>query len=330
MLLDRDEMRPGEEVCAQLHLEQPTVAAARDRYVIRSYSPIRTIGGGVILDAVPVRHRRHRPQVLDQLNVLRDGSDAEVLTVHLFNAVYAGLQWPELVQRTPLEDDVLRQVIAEITEQDIGVAIDDNPPWLLHRERYNQACAEMRGLVEAFHHDNPLKPAMFTEELRSKFPRMADKVFSAILRDLTTAGELDVSRDKVKLASHAVTLSPERQALADALEHTFQEAAFQPPSVEEALAAQSSKPADARALLQVLVDQNRLVRLKGDVFYHKEALDQIEQRLRAHLEAHREITAGEFRDMLEISRKYAIPLLEHFDSQRITLRTGDKRILRNP
>ena len=330
MLLDRDEMRPGEEVCAQLHLEQPTVAAARDRYVIRSYSPIQTIGGGVILDAVPVRHRRHRPQVLDQLNVLRDGSDAEALTVHLFNAAYAGLQWPELVQRTPLEDDALRQVIAEITEQDIGVAIDDNPPWLLHRERYNQACAEMRGLVEAFHHHNPLKPAMFTEELRSKFPRMADKVFSAILRNLTAAGELDVSRDKVKLASHAVTLSPERQALVDALEHTFQEAAFQPPSVEEALAAQSSKPADARALLQVLVDQNRLVRLKGDVFYHKEALDQIEQRLRAHLEAHREITAGEFRDMLEISRKYAIPLLEHFDGQRITLRTGDKRILRNP
>ena len=88
--------------------------------------------------------------------------------------------------------------------------------------------------------------------------------------------------------------------------------------------------ADARALLQVLVDQDRLVRLKGDVFYHKDALEQIEQRLRAHLEAHREITAGEFRDLLQISRKYAIPLLEHFDGQRITLRTGDKRVLRNP
>ena len=72
------------------------------------------------------------------------------------------------------------------------------------------------------------------------------------------------------------------------------------------------------------------MRLKGDVFYHREPLGQIEQRLRAHLEIHREISAGEFRDMLEISRKYAIPLLEHFDSQRITLRTGDKRVLRNP
>ena len=122
----------------------------------------------------------------------------------------------------------------------------------------------------------------------------------------------------MKLTGHAVTLSPARQALVDALERTFLEAAFQPPSVEEALSAQDSRPADARALLQVLVDQDRLVRLKGDVFYHREALGQIEQRLRAHLEAHREITAGEFRDMLEISRKYAIPLLEHFDGQRIT------------
>ena len=330
MLLDRDEMRPGEEVCAQLHLEQPTVAAARDRYVIRSYSPVQTIGGGVILDAVPVRHRRHRPQVLDQLAVLRDGSDAEALAVHLFNAAYAGLQWPELVQRTPLDDDALRRVVAEVTEQGIGVAIDDNPPWLLHRERYDQARAEMRRLVEDFHNQNPLKPAMFTEELRSKFPRMADKVFNAVLRDLTGGGELDVTRDKVKLTSHSVTLSPKRQALVDALEHTFLEAAFQPPSVEEALSAQDSRPADARALLQVLVDQDRLVRLKGDVFYHREALDRIEQHLRAHLEAHREITAGEFRDLLQISRKYAIPLLEHFDGQRITLRTGDKRVLRNP
>ena len=331
MLLDRDELRPGEEACAQLHLEQPTVAATRDRYVIRSYSPVQTIGGGVILDAVPVRHRRYRPQVIDQLAMLRDGSDAEALTVHLFNAAYAGLQWPELVQRTPLEDDALRQVVAEVTEQGIGVVIEDNPPWLLHRERYDQARDEMRRLVADFHHHNPLKPAMFTEELRSKFPRMADKVFSAVLRDLTAAGELDVSRDKVKLASHAVTLSPERQALVDALEHTFQAAAFQPPSVEEALkAVATALPADARALLQVLVDQDRLVRLKGDVFYHKDALDQIEQRLRAHLAAHREITAGEFRDLLHISRKYAIPLLEHFDNQRITLRTGDKRILRNP
>ena len=188
----------------------------------------------------------------------------------------------------------------------------------------------MRRLVENFHNQNPLKPAMFTEELRSKFPRMADKVFNAVLRDLTAGGELDVTRDKVKRTSHSVTLSPERQALVDALEHTFLQAAFQPPSVEEALSAQDSRPADARALLQVLVDQDRLVRLKGDVFYHREALDRIEQRLRAHLEAHREITAGEFRDLLQISRKYAIPLLEHFDAQRITLRTGDKRVLRNP
>ena len=330
MLLDRDEMRPGHEVCAQLHLEQPTVAAARDRYVIRSYSPVQTIGGGVILDAVPVRHRRHRPQVMEQLAVLRDGSDAAVLAVHLFNAGYAGLQWPELVQRTPLEDGVLRGVVAEVTTRGTGVKIDDSPLWLLHRARYDQASAEMRRLVEDFHQNNPLKPAMITEELRSKFPRMADKVFSVILRDLTAAGELDVTRDKVKLTGHSVHLSPEKQALVDALEQTFREAAFQPPSVDEALASQDSKPADARAFLQVLVDQDRLVRLKGDVFYHREALDLIEQRLRAHLEIHREISAGEFRDMLEISRKYAIPLLEHFDSKRMTLRTGDKRVLRNP
>jgi selenocysteine-specific elongation factor len=125
-----------------------------------------------------------------------------------------------------------------------------------------------------------------------------------------------------------VTLSPERQAIVDALEMTFHQAQYQPPSVEEAFAAQQALHGDERALLQVLVDQQKLVRLKGDIFYHRDVLEAIEQQLRTYLEEKGEITAGEFRDLLHISRKYAIPLLEHFDNQRLTVRLGDKRVLR--
>jgi selenocysteine-specific elongation factor len=328
VLLDRDEVKPGEDVCAQLHLEEPTVAGPHDRYVLRSYSPIQTIAGGMILDALPAKHRRHRPQVLEQLGVLRDGTAAEALTVHLYNAGYTGLQWSDMLLRSPLDDTALRTVADNLLQQGLGVAIDDSPPWLLHREQYAQARADLLELVAAFHRDNPLKPAMFTEELRSKFPRMVDKVFTALLRDVTASGELEVSRDKVKLSSHSVTLSPARQALMDALEQAFRAAAFQPPSADEALAAQEARPADARGLLQVLVDQQKLVRLKGEVFYHRAALDDIEQQLRTYLGTHQDITAGEFRDLLQISRKYAIPLLEHFDNQRLTMRVGDKRVLR--
>jgi selenocysteine-specific elongation factor len=328
ILLDRDEAQPGEEVLAQLHLEEPTVAAAQDRYVLRSYSPIQTIAGGMILNTVPARHRRRRPQVLEQLITLRDGTAADALAVHLASAEYAGLQWSECLQRSPLDETALRSVVHSLCERGIGIAIDDNPPWLLHREQYARARTQIVHLLEEFHRANPLKPAMFTEELRSKFPGMPEKVFNALVQELTASDELEVSRDKVKLARHTVTLSPAHQAAIEALEVAFRQAAYQPPSADEALEAHKLTHADDRELLQVLVDQQKLIRLKGDLFYHREVFEDIEQQLRTYLEQKGEITAGEFRDLLQISRKYAIPLLEHFDNQRLTMRIGDKRVLR--
>lgn len=328
ILLDRDEVQPGEEVFAQLHLEEPTVAAPQDRYVLRSYSPIQTIAGGTILDTLPTKHRRRRPQVLEQLTALRDGTAAEILAVHLRNAEYAGLQWADLLLRSPLDETVLRSIVTDLQQQGIGVAIEENPPWLLHREQYAQARAHIVHLITEFHRLYPLKPAMFTEELRSKFSAMPDKVFSAIVQELVASGELEVTRDKVKLASHQVTLSATLQAAIDALEATFRQAAYQPPSAEEALESQKLLRADDRELLQVLVDQQKLVRLKGDIFYHRDTFADIERQLRAHLAQQGEISAAEFRDLLHISRKYAIPLLEHFDNQRLTMRVGDKRVLR--
>src|SRR2546428_856000 len=328
ILLDRDEAQPGEEVLAQLHLEEPTVAAAQDRYVLRSYSPIQTIAGGMILNTVPARHRRRRPHVLEQLATLRDGTAADALAVHLANAEYAGLQWSDCLLRSSLDEAALRSVVHSLCEQGIGIAIDDTPPWLLHREQYARARTQIVQLLQDFHRLNPLKPAMFTEELRSKFPGMPQTVFNALLQDLTASGELEVSRDKEKLPRHAVTLAPVHQAAIEALESDFRQAAYQPPSVDEALEAHKLTHADDRELLQVLVDQQKLVRLKGEIFYHRDVFEDIERQLRSYLEHKGEITAGEFRDLLQISRKYAIPLLEHFDNQRLTMRIGDKRVLR--
>jgi selenocysteine-specific elongation factor len=329
ILLDRNEVKPGEEVFAQLRLEEPAVAAPQDRYVLRSYSPVMTIAGGTILDTLPAKHKRYRPEVLEHLTVLRDGTAVQNLTAHLHQADYAGLKWSDFLLRSPLDAASLRAMVTELQQQGVGVRIEDTPPWLVHHEQYARVRAHLLQLLEEFHRHYPLRPAMVTEELRSKFPGMEEKVFTTLLQDLSASGHLEVSRDKVKLAQHTVTLSPERQAIVDALELTFYQAQYQPPSVEEAFAAQKATHSDERALLQVLVDQQKLVRLKGDIFYHRDVLVAIEQQLRTYLEEKGEITAGEFRDLLHISRKYAIPLLEHFDNQRLTVRLGDKRVLRN-
>jgi selenocysteine-specific elongation factor len=328
ILLDRDELLPGDETVAQMRLEAPAVAAPNDRYVLRSYSPIQTIGGGTILNVLPAKHKRYRPQIVEQLVTLRDGSSADALTVHLDNARYNGLKWSDLLMVSPLDETALHTVTEALQQDHIAVAVEDEPLWLLHHEAYAQARQQIVASLEAFHRDNPLKPAMFTEELRSKFPRMADKVFTALIHGLAADKALDVSRDKVKLSTHTVTLSAERQASMGILEQAFLQAHYHPPSVDEVLQAHKLTRADDRELLQVLVDQDKLVRLKTDLFYHREVLDSIKQHLRTHLEEKGDISAGEFRDLLHISRKYAIPLLEYFDNQRITVRMGDKRVLR--
>ena len=328
ILLDRDDLQPGEETLAQLRLEEPAVAAPADRYVLRSYSPVQTIGGGMILNTLPAKHKRYRPQVIEQLAMLRDGSTADGIIVHLANAVYAGLKWSDLLLRSALDEATLHDIVDALLQQGTAVAVENDPPWLLHREQYDTARQQIIDLVAAFHRDSPLKPAMFTEELRSKFPRMPEKVFTALVQSLSADNTLEVSRDKVKLASHAVALSPERQAVADALEQLYLDAKHQPPSADEALEAQQLTRASDREILQVLVDQDKLVRLKGDLLYHRTVLTHIEQALRSYLQQQGELTAGEFRDLLQISRKYAIPLLEYFDNQRITVRMGDKRVLR--
>ena len=328
VLLDRNEVQPGEEVFAQLRLAEPAVAAPQDRYVLRSYSPVLTIAGGAILDTLPAKHKRHRPEVLEHLTALRDGTVVQNLTAHLYQADYAGLKWADFMLRSPLDEASLQAVVTALLQQGAGVLIEDNPPWLVHQQQYERVCTKMLHLLAEFHRHYPLRPAMVTEELRSKFPGMEEKVFVTLLQDLAASGHLEVSRDKVKLTQHTVTLSPERQAIVDALEQTFHQAQYQPPSVEEAFAAQPGAHNDERALLQVLVDQQKLMRLKGDIFYHCEVLADIESQLRTYLEEKGEITAGEFRDLLHISRKYAIPLLEYFDSQRLTVRLGDKRVLR--
>jgi selenocysteine-specific elongation factor len=328
ILLDRDDLQPGEETLAQLRLEEPAVAAPADRYVLRSYSPVQTIGGGMILNTLPAKHKRYRPQVIEQLAILRDGSTADAITVHLANAVYTGLKWSDLLLHSALDEPTLHDIVDALRQQGTAVAVENDPPWLLHREQYDTARQQIIDLVAAFHRDSPLKPAMFTEELRSKFPRMPEKVFTALVQSLSAENTLEVSRDKVKLASHTVALSPERQAVVDALEQLYLDAKHQPPSADEALEAQKlTRPGD-REMLQVLVDQDKLVRLKGDLLYHRAVLTHIEQALRSYLQQQGELTAGEFRDLLQISRKYAIPLLEYFDNQRITVRMGDKRVLR--
>jgi selenocysteine-specific elongation factor len=169
---------------------------------------------------------------------------------------------------------------------------------------------------------------MSKEELRTRLGGLEERVFLHLLNRFAAAGAIAVEKDKVRLASHQVRLDPQQQAVLARLETEFREAGVAPPSVEEAFAKLRMTRAEDQALLQVLLDERRLVRIKEGLYFHPEPLQAAEHRVAAFLREHKAITPQEIKDLLGISRKYAIPLLEYFDAVRLTVRVGDKRVLR--
>ena len=324
LLLDGAELAPGKRGFARLRLEAPLVALAGDRFVIRSYSPIVTIGGGTLLDTDPPRLKR--PARLAHLNVLEAGAPEAVVEEHVRGAGIGGIRLPALVARVPFGPARTRQLLDALAAAGRVTAVERD--WSLHAD----AVARLRGLVtaalEQFHRAQPLRGGMSREELRVRAANADERVFAHVLGALAAEGAVHVDRDKVRLAAHELRLSAVQQTAVDRLEREFREAAAAPPSAEEALGRAGLAGDEEHELFQLLVESRKLVRVKESLFFHAAALDAIQDKLVAMLRERKEIGPGDIKDLLGISRKYAIPLLEYFDARRVTTRVGERRVLR--
>ena len=324
LLLDGAELAPGERGFARLRLEAPLVALAGDRFVIRSYSPIVTIGGGTLLDTDPPRLKR--PARLAHLQVLESGAPEAVVEEHVRGAGVSGIRLPALVARVPFGPARTRQLLDALAAAGRVTLVDRD--WSLHAD----AVARLRSLItsalERFHHAQPLRGGMSREELRVRAANADERVFAHVLAALDAEGAVRVDRDKVRLASHELRLSPVQQTAVDQLEREFRAAAAAPPSPEEALSRAGLSGDEQHELFQLLLESRKLVRVKESLFFHTAALDAIQDKLVALLRERKEIGPGDVKDLLGISRKYAIPLLEYFDARRVTTRVGERRVLR--
>jgi selenocysteine-specific elongation factor len=326
LLVGRTELEPGQRAAGRFRLEAPLVALPGDRYVIRSYSPVVTIGGGTLLDVAPPRFRRKAPALLEHLALLETGTPAQVVEEHLRQAGAAGLRLADLRARTPFGPGELRALTDQLAAAGAATAVDRE--WYVHRAASDRLRGETLALLEAFHRENPLRGGISREELRSRAGHAQEKVFAQLLGALEAEGVVRTERDQVRLATHAIRLSPEQQRVVDGLDLEFRRAGAAPPGPEEALGHLGVKGDERHELFQVLVADRRLVRVKEGLYFHGEALRQIQDRLVAHLREKKEIGPADVKDLLGISRKYAIPLMEYFDAQRVTVRQGERRVLR--
>ena len=326
LFLDRTELEPGERAFARLRLEAPVVASPGDRFVIRSYSPIVTIGGGTLLDVDPPRVRRKGPTLLAHLSLLERGTPEEVVEEHIRQRGAAGARIGVLSGRVPFGPDALRTILATLQGAGRVLAVDRD--WFVHAESHAKLREQALATLAAFHRANPLRPGMSREELRGRAGNADEKLFAHLITALDTEGLVKVDRDKVRLASHSVTLSDEQRRVVDRVEADFRGAQAAPPSPEDALTRAGVGGDEEHELFQILVESKKLVRVKESLFFHAEALEAIQDKLVTLLRERKEIGPADIKDLLGISRKYAIPLLEYFDGRRVTQRVGERRVLR--
>ncbi|HEY8186657.1 MAG TPA: selenocysteine-specific translation elongation factor [Pyrinomonadaceae bacterium] len=331
VLNTQNEIPPGQTAFAQIRLESPVVALHNERFIVRSYSPAETIAGGVVLDPQATKHRgRELAKTGERLRILSDGRPHERLAAFVVAAGDQGLRHSDLVARTGWNDEVVSQVAIRAQE----TAIVEVEGIFVAKENFDRFAQTALEAVKLHHQREPLSRGLARETLRERhFAHAAPELFRAIIARLEKTGALVADKDLVRAREHGVELSAADIQLREKIAKTYEEAGLEVPlfnQVLEAAGVSTTQHAYGRKILQLLIDNGTLVRVQGEMFFHSQALKRLTTQLRQYASEHepeRLIDVAKFKDLAGVSRKYAIPLLEYFDSERITRRAGDKRII---
>ncbi|MGA9237100.1 MAG: selenocysteine-specific translation elongation factor [Desulfobacterales bacterium] len=329
VLLDREELPPGEKAAVQLRLDEPVCLVKDDRFVIRSYSPVRTIGGGQVLNPIPPKHKRFKADVVQGLQSIAERSKEELIAYYIDQTGHTGVAFSDLVLMTNITEKSLEQQLQALLSRKTVLLVDRDSRIYMHTNSFQQLRQDLTGHLEKYHKTNPLKAGMPKEELKTKLPpNLSPKLFNLLMNQMLKDGEINVVEDTVHLASHTVALGADQEDIRDKILKTYRESGLQPPYFKELGKQLTADPARARDVLNLLVKEGRLVKVKEDLFFAADAVTQLKQRLVEFLTVNGEISTPQFKEMTAASRKYVIPLIEFFDAQNFTIRIGDIRKLR--
>jgi selenocysteine-specific elongation factor len=328
-LLGINELKPGRRGYAQMRLKGPVVALPHDRFVLRGSSLIQTIGGGIVLDAHPQRHKRFKGDAVARLEELKGGDPATVFGFHIRKGGNRGLEVKKLAGYANLPPAILSATLDQLLSRKKVIKFDREADRLIDGDLYTQLKSEMEAALETYHAANPLKAGMPKEELKSKLPPEVDaKLFNALLSDLLGAGAVAQEQDKVRLSGHRIALGEKQQELEGQIEGVMRKSGLGPPSAKELSEQLQAGEKEVQEILSLLADRGSVVKLKGGVYFHRDPLEELRERLVAFLKEKEKITTQDFKALTGVSRKYTIPLAEYFDAIKVTVRVGDDRILR--
>ena len=330
ILLEKDELPPGETTVAQLRLDTPVGLVKDDRYVVRSYSPVRTIGGGHVLNPVPGKHKRFQPAVVDGLKKLMELPPEPLVAYHAAESGYRGAAYAQLKVMTNLPEKLLQQALQGLLSRKEILQIDKEERLFIHQRAFEDLIRQVTDILSGYHQAHPLKPGMSKEELRSKLPPfLGAKLYNLILNQMLKTEDVVQEGKTIRLAAHRITLGTDQADVKQKILDAYADSGLTPPYFTELGKNLGFDSARTKDVLMILVEEGKILKVKEDLYFHANALNGLKADTVAFLKKEGEMSTPQFKAIAGVSRKYLIPLIEFFDSQNITIRIGDIRKLRS-
>lgn len=329
ILFDRDTLAPGDSCYAQLRLARPVLLLPGDPFVVRTYSPQATLGGGTVLDPGPPRRRRRSDEALELLAAAEAGNDQERIRLMVESSLFSGLSLEELVNRSGMSGKRIDGALGLLLSSGAVLQVVKEPRIFLGKGAFAALKLRLSDELRGYLAENPMQEGIGKEELKSRIPKRSDpRFFGPLLAGMEKEGSALSDRDIVRLPGRKAGVTVDQAGLQAQLEEALKKGWGEPPTIKELCDLLNCTEKQVLDHANLLCREGRAAKVKGDVFYAPGALAEIREKLIAHLKEKGEITPPEFRDLTGLSRKFMIPLLEFFDQEKLTIRTGDKRVLR--
>jgi selenocysteine-specific elongation factor len=321
-LYGEKQVKPGGQAYAQLRMAEPALLLPGDRFIVRQFSPVVTIGGGVILDALALT-RRKKETVEPLLKILESGNPLSILRARLAQRHHEGLTLAQITTETGWSSAIVKSHLSELIQEGRVLRIGDR---LVDAPAIEGLKLVLVSSVEDFHKENPLVPGISREELRETVGASAE-VLGATLDGLVKERKLEFAGELVHLPGRGVVMKDEEADSKKIIEQAFASAGLQVPALYAVLAGLKVDRVRAQKIVTLLLRDKVLVKISDDLVFHQSTLHELRKQIAAYKAKSTRIDVGKFKELTGVSRKYAIPLLEYLDRERVTKRVGDERVI---
>ncbi len=329
VILDKEEIKPGEEAYVQFRMEKPITAQRNDRYVVRSYSPMTTIAGGIIIEPTAKKAKRFDNNYIEELKLKEGGSSQGIIEKTVENLSF---QYPtefEILKALGKNEENIKDRLEELVMDSKVIRLGSlDKSVYVHERFFSKKIEELKAMLEEYHKNNPLKLGMSKEEVKNKVfgKNIKQKNYDDLLSILRSKDIINITDNFICLKEFKIKYTEEQNLMMDRIIKSFKAAGYTSPKYEELLDKEKDKK-NFKMVYDSLIDGGKLIKVSEDVIYLKEDYEKAKDLIRKYIEQKGSITASEARDVFNTSRKYAVALLEHFDTIKFTKRIDDKRVL---